>query len=442
MRAALFRWMGVPLGSLYLRENFARRLRALERAEGDDPEAVTARQVASLRDLVAHARAKVPLYRELYKDVTPGDIRSPADTAMLPPVTKEMLREAYPDRVLAEGAPAGDRIANSTSGSTGTPLPFFMSRSLLAAKGARYLRGNRWAGARPGEPIYQIWGSQEGGALRRGFIRHLAGRVNRSAFDMSPAVMDAYAAEIRAMRPKIVEAYTSAAHALARRLRETGASRLPAGAAVTSGETLTDATRALVGERVAPVYNRYGSREFGAIAHECRARQGLHVHAGSFLAEVADGAGRPITGEPGRILITCFDNRTQPFIRYEIGDVGICESPGRCSCGMGLPRLREIKGRVVDLIVNPDGQVISIHYLTLLFEDHAAEVARFQAVQTAPDVLEILMIPTPRMTPEVRATLQARIEAHAGGRMRVELREVSDIPAGPDGKRRLMRRAC
>ncbi len=441
MRTALFRWVGVPLGALYLRENFGKRLQGLDRSECADPEAVAAVQVAALRKIVAHARARAPLYRDLYKDVPIEEIRTLADAALLPVVTKEMLREAYPDRVLAEGLSPRDRVPNSTSGSTGTPLPFFMSRALLAAKGARYLRGNRWAGARPGELIYQIWGRQEGGPLRRAFIRHLAGRINRSAFDMSPAVMDAYASEIRAMRPRIVEAYTSAAHAMARRLHETGADRLPAGVAVTSGETLADATRALVGERIAPVYNRYGSREFGAIAHECGAHAGLHVHAESFLAEVADGAGRPLTGRPGRVLVTCFDNLTQPFIRYEIGDVGIAEAPGRCACGMGLPRLREIQGRVVDLIVNPEGQVLSVHYLTLLFEDHAAEVVRFQAVQTAPDALEILIIPTPRMTQGARAELQARVEAHAGARMRVTLREVRDIPAGPEGKRRLMRRA-
>ena len=441
MRAWLFERIGVPAGAAYFREDFAARIRALEQSQWDDPGVVALRQLDRLRALVAHARAKVPLYRDLYKDLRPEDLRSLEDARLLPPVTKEMLRDAYPERVAAEGTPAGDRIPNSTSGSTGTPLPFFMSRALLASKAARYFRGNVWAGARPGERIYQIWGKQEGGALRRAFIRHVAGRVNRSAFEMDERTMARYVEEILVMKPRILEAYTSAAHALARYLRDAGVPRLPVGAAVTSGETLADATRALVAERVAPVWNRYGSREFGAIAHECEAHDGLHVHAESFLLEAADPRGKSLTGEPGRLLVTCFDNVSQPFIRYEIGDVAILEPPGRCPCGRGLPRLREIQGRMVDLIVNPDGQVISVHYLTLLFEDYSACVRRFQAVQTAPDALEILLIPSGRIPPETLGELGRKVEAHAGPRMRVTLRPVEDIPAGPDGKRRLMKRA-
>jgi len=440
MRAWLFERFGVPIGSAYFREDFGARLRRLEESQWHDPAVVAEQQLERLRSLVAHARSRVPLYQDLYKDVHPEDLQRLEDVQKLPPVTKEMLREAYPGGVVAAGTPPGDAIPNSTSGSTGTPLAFFMSRVLLASKAARYFRGNRWAGARPGERVYQIWGKQEGGALRRGFIRHVAGRINRSAFTMDEATMARYAAEIRRIGPRILEAYTSAAHALARHLRDAGEPRLPVGAVITSGETLSDTTRTLLAERVASVFNRYGSREFGAIAHECELHAGLHVHAESFLVEATDSRGRWRVGEPGRVLVTCFDNLSQPFIRYEIGDVAILEPEGCCPCGRGLPRLREIQGRMVDLIVNPDGQVISVHYLTLLFEDYSAHVRRFQAIQTDANALEILLVPTQRITPEVLGELQRKIEVHAGPRMRVTIRLTPDIPAGPDGKRRIMKR--
>jgi phenylacetate-CoA ligase len=40
------------------------------------------------------------------------------------------------------------------------------------------------------------------------------------------------------------------------------------------------------------------------------------------LVEVLDDNGQPVKGEQeGRIIITSFNNKAMPFIRYELGDI-------------------------------------------------------------------------------------------------------------------------
>ena len=51
-------------------------------------------------------------------------------------------------------------------------------------------------------------------------------------------------------------------------------------------------------------------------------------------------------------------NLGMPLIRYRIGDMGVWDE-GPCPCGRGLPRLREISGRVTDFLVGHDGRLVS-----------------------------------------------------------------------------------
>jgi len=83
-----------------------------------------------------------------------------------------------------------------------------------------------------------------------------------------------------------------------------------------------------------PVYNRYGSREVGDIAGECKYHQGLHVLPWGSYVEIVDEAGNLVEpGVEGRILVTCLTNYAMPLIRYDIGDRGALAGEFKCPCG-------------------------------------------------------------------------------------------------------------
>jgi phenylacetate-CoA ligase len=119
-----------------------------------------------------------------------------------------------------------------------------------------------------------------------------------SAFDMTPVRIQKYLAEIRRIKPAILECYASAAARLARYMEAEGKKGLGARVVVSSGETLNATDRQLM-EQVfeCPIFNRYGCREFGAIAHECDAHDGLHLNMESFIVEMVDENGMPTSKE-------------------------------------------------------------------------------------------------------------------------------------------------
>src|SRR5207237_10420346 len=106
-----------------------------------------------------------------------------------------------------------------------------------------------------------------------------------------------------------------------------------------AAEPVFESTRQLVGEAMgAPLFNTYGSREFGSIAAECGLHQGLHVNAENLLVETDSPK-----GSPGEVLITDLHNYGMPFIRYRIGDVATFDPISRCVCGCGGSLIRSIQ---------------------------------------------------------------------------------------------------
>jgi hypothetical protein len=54
------------------------------------------------------------------------------------------------------------------------------------------------------------------------------------------------------------------------------------------------------------------------------------------------------------VILTPFYNTAQPLIRYEVGDIAALG--GSCSCGMSLPVLEPVAGRISQLFQLPDGR--------------------------------------------------------------------------------------
>ena len=404
------------------------------------PERIRRVQEEKLRQLLHHAYATVPLYRRAFDDagLTPDDIARIEDLTALPIQTKATLRRNHPDDTVSRTALAADRIANSTSGSTGSPFEFTMSRRLMGMRWGRYLRGQTWTGLRLGEHFLRIWGPHGRPFVERTAIGVTLNMTELSAFGMDHPRMLRYLDVIRRRRPRIIEAYASAAAGLAVFMNAHGIRDVHVEGVVTSGETLFESHRKAIEEAFhCPVYNRYGCREFGGIAHECAEHRGLHVNAESFIVEFVEDEHTAGTGLC-RVVLTNLDNFTMPFIRYDTGDVGRAGMT-YCACGRGLPVVGAPFGRMIDLVFTPSGRMISVHFLTLLFGDYNRYVSGFQAIQTAPDRLQVLFVPTDDLTPMVEKELHGRLQEHTGDDMHVLLEPVSELPEGDNGKRALLR---
>jgi phenylacetate-CoA ligase len=325
-----------------------------------------AEQSELLAQLCADAARDVPAYRARFREagLDPSRLRiDPAALARLRPVFREEIRDdqaAY----LRAGTKPDDVELISTGGTGGSPLS--VARDAYAKDWwlAENFLLNGWAGLGIGVPYFFLWGASEDIArtqagLRRLNLALLHGRKTLNASRMSSLKEAQFLDELnRTPRCHYIYGYANELHNLAVRSLQGGPHLLrPLKAVITTAEPLTEAMRATI-ERAfqCTVYNRYGSREAGDIASECRHQRGLHVNPLFTQLEVVDDLAQPLGyGQEGQFLVTNLHNRVMPLIRYAIGDRGVLRAPERCSCGVSWPTIVALTGRVNDWVFLSDG---------------------------------------------------------------------------------------
>ena len=139
-----------------------------------------------------------------------------------------------------------------------------------------------------------------------------------------------------------------------------------------------------------PVANGYGGRDAGFIAHECP-HGGMHITADDIIIEIVDQQGNSLPhGQTGEIVVTHLATSDFPFIRYQTGDIGVLDDKA-CSCGRGLPLMKEIQGRSTDFVVAQDGTVLHGLALIYILRD-LPQVEAFKIVQESIDLTTIWIV--------------------------------------------------
>jgi phenylacetate-CoA ligase len=168
---------------------------------------------------------------------------------------------------------------------------------------------------------------------------------------------------------------------------------------MTIGETVSNETR-LKTKKIwnAKVEDDYSSNEVGIMALQCPDADVYHVMAESVIIEILDENNQPCKeGKAGRVVVTSLHNYVSPIIRYEIND--IAEVGGKCSCGRGLPTIKQIKGRKRNLVIKPDG---TKHWPPITQEIFASKlpITNFQLIQHSLEDVEVRLVCERKLTNE------------------------------------------
>jgi phenylacetate-CoA ligase len=234
---------------------------------------------------------------------------------------------------------------------------------------------------------------------------------------------------LRRRKVTLLQGYGSATHTLARYCE--GVKGLSIRSVVTTAESVTEAQRATIERALgAKVFVDYSASECMRVAFECPCRQGLHVDVGRYWVDVID----PDAGGVGDIVLTRFDNRAHPFIRYRILDRGaITFEP--CPCGLRTPRLFNLDGRVLDYIPTPSGAILSLSFFSTIFEKRFTYIQRFQVRQISDDeIMALIEVDRPSAPSDIEL-MENEIEGVARGSVRAEVRVVDHIPFSINGKK-------
>jgi phenylacetate-CoA ligase len=168
------------------------------------------------------------------------------------------------------------------------------------------------------------------------------------------------------------------------------------------------------------------------IGSECERHDGLHLTAEQLLVEILDDEGHPTPdGEEGNVVVTDLHNYGMPFIRYANGDRAIAGF-GDCACGRGLPMLRKVIGRRLDVLQASSGRLIPGEFFPHLVKDFPA-VRRFQVIQEEPCRVRFLLT-AEAFAARDRAEFERQVRAAMGPDVQVDFEPVEQVPLTAAGK--------
>jgi len=255
------------------------------------------------------------------------------------------------------------------------------------------------------------------------------------AFEMSESKLDSFIASIRSTRPKMLFGYPSALTHIGRHAQKRGIAMDDLGikVAFVTSERLYDDQRTTISQVFGcPVANGYGGRDAGFIAHECPAG-GMHITAEDLVLEIINEAGEvQLPGVAGEIVVTHLATQDFPFIRYRTGDIGVLDT-ALCTCGRGLPMLKEIQGRSTDFVIAADGTVMHGLSLIYILRDLPG-VQSFKVVQESRAKTRVLVVAGPGFQSSYPETIVDGFQRRLGAGVEVQVDVVDNIPAEKSGK--------
>ena len=350
-----------------------------------------------LRNLLKYVQKNNPYYANVFKK--PGfdpEIKSLDDLSKLPVVSKSDMQRDYSAFITRN--PRGLRIKSGfTGGSTGEPLRFKITRYSHDYGLADILRHYNWTGWKLGENHAFIWGAERDDPIRtyRGRFHAWALRYKwLNSFRLNPEKMRNFTDLLKQFKPAILIGYASSLFTFASFMQSEGIRIPPLKGVQSSAEKLYDWQRSTLEEVFnCPVYDRYGCREVGNIAHECESHDGLHISEELLHVEILKDGEAVSYGEEGEIIITSFMNYAFPFIRYSLGDVGTLLDPkDQCSCGREMIKLKPTLGRTTDNFYFDNGLIVHGEYFTHLFYG-IDSVKQFQVIQKSKNKIVVRVVP-------------------------------------------------
>jgi phenylacetate-CoA ligase len=313
----------------------------------------------------------------------------------LPVLNKQNLQKPLKER-LSKGYTLKNIYLNKTSGSSGTPFIFAKDKYSHALTWASNIMRFGWFGidfnhsyqARfYGIPMDFI------GYQKERFKDLLSRRFRFPVFDLSDEVLEKFLKKFKTKKFDYINGYTSSIVLFAKYLEKENLilkEICPTlKACFVTSEMLFESDKKLLEMQFGiPVINEYGASELDLIAFE-NPKGEWQVNAETLFVEILDENNNVLPyGEEGRIVITSLFNKANPFIRYEIGDIGILDEKSTPQ----KPILKKLIGRTNDVAILPSGKKspgLTFYYVTKSIIEDDGNVKEFIIKQAKLDSFEI-----------------------------------------------------
>lgn len=419
----------------------------LEASQWQSSQALLRRQLGQLQLSIGHAHQSVPYYRHLFDEwnVVLPEVFS-LDFVRSLPITRRSMIQGAGEKIRSQSLlpKHGKTHDISTSGSTGLPVKLLGTGVTRFFWRAFALRELAWHERDMSQKMAAIrWAPRHVGKAPDGVHLKTWGSLVDDIFETGPSCMLNVATPLQEQiawlqreQPYYLVSFPSNLAALARYCLDHKIEINNLNEIRTVGEMLLEPQRELFKQAWnAKTVDIYTCEETGYLAIQCPLHDHYHVQSENVFLEIVDEQDRACPPhQPGRVLISTLHNFATPLIRYELGDYAEFGDP--CSCGRGLPVIKQIFGRKRNRLIFPDGRS-EFPYLG----EHGqiegmtgVKVFQFQFVQHSIEAVELKLVTSRPFTEEERQQVVSLTHSNLGYPFDVTITLMDDIPKGPTGK--------
>ncbi len=369
----------LPLSDLMKGEKVHKYLRLLREAESWSPAQMHDFQQQRLRELIVYASKQVPFYQDWFasQHIDPNTVA----LDQLPIVSKHIMRKEGIERFTAEHFPEKERIQARSSGSTGEPFSFYISKLSNSVNTAAKLRTWYQAGYRLGDRYMKI-----ANAKRPNMPKQLQDWSNNCIYipfySITEANIRTILERIEISQPKFIRSYPSPLFILAQYRNSHPGFTFNPRHIMTTGSTLTDAYRTEIEKAFGcDIIDSY-SCEGNPNTYETTDHDGYHTTDYYGIIEVLDSNNQPVSDGIGRVVSTDLWNLAHPFIRYDTQDFVEVQNG----------TITRIIGRQSDVYIKGNGTIFTVHNFSHYFLHEIVGVDNYQIRLHGDNSLTILLV--------------------------------------------------
>ena len=182
-----------------------------------------------------------------------------------------------------------------------------------------------------------------------------------------------------------------------------------------------------------PVLNEYGASEVGLIAFQ-NSGQKMVINNQNLHLEVLDQNNKPVPkGLPGKIVVTALHNYAHPFIRFEIGDLGVIAPSSTPLCTV----LQNLEGRISDIARLPNGKVVpglTFYYVTKKVITPDSCIKEFVICQTQINTFEINYVASQPLSRKQKHEIQNAVNTYVAEGLIIKFNQKEFIKREKSGK--------
>ena len=386
------------------------------------------------QDIIDYHLKHNTFYKNFAKNTNPLNWNS------VPIMTKNDLQQPL-ESLLSDGFTKSKVYIDKTSGASGTPFIFSKDKFCHALTWAIIKNRFGWFNIdfnHSKQARFYGIPLDKKGYYKEKLKDFISNRIRFNVFDLSDSAFENWLFVFKTKQLEYINGYTSPMVQFAKYLQRKNIVLNKVCPSlnvciVTSEMLFEDDKKLMENQFGVPVINEYGASELDLIAFENPNRK-WQINSETLFVEIIDEDNNVLPyGEEGRLVITSLYNKSQPFIRYDIGDIGLLSKEST----LKKPILEKLIGRTNDVAVLPSGKKaagLTFYYITKTIIEDDGYVKEFVIEQLKLDTFKIIYVSSKQLSEEKIKKITTEMENYLEKGLQINFERQDQLIRSKSGK--------